>query len=175
MTTGLPAAASSAPAGPTLRDIHLPPPPSWWPPAPGWWCLAVLLLAALGWLTYRGLARRRDRRYRQVLLSLVDQVAVAHQGLSELAAALHALLRRAARALDRHADTQRGADWRATLARVPVDATVIDRLVAMEAAVYRPSAAADRDALLDATRQWLGAFADHARRTRRSSSTETRA
>lgn len=175
MTTGLPAAASSAPAGPTLRDIHLPPPPSWWPPAPGWWCLAVLLLAALGWLTYRGLARRRHRRYRQALLSLVDQVAAAHQGLSELAAALHALLRRAARGLDRHADTQRGADWRATLARVPVDATVIDRLVAMEAAVYRPSAAADRDALLDATRQWLGAFADHARRTRRSSSTETRA
>ncbi|MBP6325901.1 MAG: DUF4381 domain-containing protein, partial [Dokdonella sp.] len=23
--------------GPQLRDIHLPPDPSWWPPAPGWW------------------------------------------------------------------------------------------------------------------------------------------
>ena len=35
---------SAAPAGPDLRDIHLPPAPSWWPPAPGWWLLAFVLL-----------------------------------------------------------------------------------------------------------------------------------
>ena len=33
------------PPGPQLRDIHLPPAPSWWPPAPGWWVLAALLAA----------------------------------------------------------------------------------------------------------------------------------
>lgn len=174
MTIGLPASAASTPAGPSLRDIHLPPPPSWWPPAPGWWCLAVLVLAALGWLAYRQVARRRRRRYRQALLTLVDEAA-ALGSPTEQVAALHALLRRAARRLDRRADTQRGADWRATLARVPVDAAVIDRLVDMDVAIYRPSPVADQDALLDATRQWLGAFADQVQRMRRASPTEQRA
>ena len=34
-----------------LRDIHLPPEPSWWPPAPGWWLLAAILVAAIVVLT----------------------------------------------------------------------------------------------------------------------------
>lgn len=32
-----------------LRDVHLPPDPSWWPPAIGWWLVALLILLALGW------------------------------------------------------------------------------------------------------------------------------
>jgi len=40
-----------------LRDIHLPPPVSWWPPAPGWWLLLVMvILGCLGlWLLIRKL------------------------------------------------------------------------------------------------------------------------
>lgn len=35
-----------------LRDIHLPPPVSWWPPAPGWWGVLLLILLA-GYLIWR--------------------------------------------------------------------------------------------------------------------------
>ena len=43
----------TTPAGPVLRDIHLPPEPSWWPPAPGWWILFVLAMGVLGFMFYR--------------------------------------------------------------------------------------------------------------------------
>jgi hypothetical protein len=42
------------PAGPHLRDIHLPPPAGWWPLAPGWWILIGIALLLLTWLAWRG-------------------------------------------------------------------------------------------------------------------------
>ena len=37
-----------------LRDVHVPPAPSWWPPAPGWWLLAgVVVLVLLGIVAWR--------------------------------------------------------------------------------------------------------------------------
>lgn len=45
-----------------LRDIHVPEEPGWWPPAPGWWLLAVLVIAALVWLAWRGMQAHRRRR-----------------------------------------------------------------------------------------------------------------
>ncbi|HEU4670155.1 MAG TPA: DUF4381 family protein [Dyella sp.] len=163
----MPASAASAPAGPVLRDIHLPPPPSWWPPAPGWWLLALLLAVLAGWVVRRLIARRRHLRARAALVALVDDALAGTAGRpEEAAAALHALLRRAARRLDPEVDTQRGTAWRATLERVPVDATVIARLAELDALIYRPAPEFDRHALGDAVRQWLGALADQTRRGR---------
>ncbi len=44
-----------------LRDIHLPPAPSWWPPAPGWWVLFGMfcLVLFVACVTYRRVRRRR--------------------------------------------------------------------------------------------------------------------
>ena len=66
-----------------LRDIHLPAEPGWWPPAVGWWLLALLLAAALIWLTRRLAARWRRFRparraralYREISRDLNDGAA----------------------------------------------------------------------------------------------------
>ena len=44
-----------------LRDVHLPPDPSWWPPAPGWWLVVVLLLLGLTWIFMQLIRRYRKR------------------------------------------------------------------------------------------------------------------
>ena len=54
----------NAPSGPDLRDIHLPPAPSWWPPAPGWWLLAIVLLIAIAVGVWTLLRLWRERRWR---------------------------------------------------------------------------------------------------------------
>jgi Domain of unknown function (DUF4381) len=150
---------ATAPAqGPKLRDIHLPPDPSWWPPAPGWWMLAVLLFALLlvGVWLWR-LQQRKVRQSAQVLAEL-DRLMVKHQqdgDQATLASGLHQLLRRVARRHDALAIHQRGEAWRQTLARVPVDAVTLDRLLALDQAIYRPQLSFDHAAASAAVRQWL--------------------
>ena len=150
--------AAAAPTGPSLRDIHLPPQPSWWPPAPGWWILAALLLAALllgVWLWRRH--RRVIRQHGQVLLEL-ERLARQHQldgDQAALANGLHQLLRRVARRHDATATQQRGEAWRQTLARVPVDAATLQQLLTLEQAIYRPQSTLDHVAAVAAVRHWL--------------------
>ena len=57
-----------------LRDIHASAPVSWWPPAPGWWVLALLVLALLGWLGRRMLARLRVHQRRKQMLGWVEHL-----------------------------------------------------------------------------------------------------
>ncbi|NKJ21271.1 DUF4381 domain-containing protein [Dyella marensis] len=161
-------AATPPPDGPVLRDIHLPPDPSWWPPAPGWWMLAALLLIA-GALAWWLLRRRRLQRERiAAALAGIDALERAHaQQPQRLAAELHQLLRRAARAYDPAATHHRGDAWRRCLARIPVDATTLDRLIALEDAMFRPSTrSTDIADIAAATRRWL-ALALQPRRTKR--------
>ena len=148
--------------GPALRDIHLPPAPSWWPLAPGWWLLAALALLALiaaAWFWQR---HRRLQKRRRLLLGELEQLATCHVrdgNDAALAAALHQLLRRVARRHDEAAARQRGESWRQTLARVPVAAPVLDRLMALDQAIYRPQAKFDVPDTLAAARSWLQAAA----------------
>lgn len=153
------ASSSSSPAGPVLRDIHLPPPPSWWPPAPGWWLLALLILLALVlgiWRWSRRPARKpAQREWLMLELDQLRQHYNDNRDSAALASGLHQWLRRAALAHAPDAGKLRGDAWRSLLSRVPVDAAVVERLVGLEAAMYDPRAKLDADAAIDAARQWL--------------------
>ena len=76
-----------------LKDIHLPPTPSWWPPAPGWWLVALLLLAAISYGLIKW--RQRQQRLRPIKLALAELAQLdlntenpeeRHQVLQELSA-----------------------------------------------------------------------------------------
>jgi hypothetical protein len=153
----LSAPPTAAASGPLLRDIHLPPPPSWWPPAPGWWALAALcVLALLGaWLLLR--RSRRTHQARARVLAELDQLAARHaldHDDAALASGLHQLLRRVARRWDPASAQARGEAWHAAIARVPVDAATLQKLSALEQALYRPQPL-DVAATVDAVRRWL--------------------
>jgi len=158
MATAQHPASAAAAQGPLLRDIHLPPDPSWWPPAPGWWMLGGLLLLALLAAAWRWQRRRRTMRQRQHVLAELDRLMQQHgddDDHAALASGLHQLLRRVARRHDAAATQQRGEAWRQTLARVPVDAATLERLLALDQAIYRAPGSFDHVAASMAVRQWL--------------------
>lgn len=98
------------PADLPLRDIHLPPDPSWWPPAPGWWLLCLLLLIALFWAA-RALRGWLGRRRRAARLAAEFRRAAALPDPAARLAAISELLRRAARLRDPAAASLSGEDW----------------------------------------------------------------
>ena len=146
--------------GPVLRDIHLPPDPSWWPPAPGWWLLAALVLAstALGAWWWRRHARTARRR--QGVLDELARLRALHRADGDnarLLADLHQVLRRVASMREPQVARQDLAAWHATLARVPVNAATLQRLQQLDAALYRADSNLDIPQLLDAVETWLRA------------------
>ena len=104
----------NATAGPVLRDIHLPPAPSWWPPAPGWWIAAIVLLAAMAF-GIRALVRvARERRWRRRVLGELDRIAATHAAQPDdvrLAAEVSQLLRRASLLIEPEAAALHGDAW----------------------------------------------------------------
>ncbi|HWS27736.1 MAG TPA: DUF4381 domain-containing protein [Xanthomonadales bacterium] len=93
-----------------LRDIHLPPEPSWWPPAPGWWLLAMVLCLLAWHLTRLGLRHWRARQRRLALVAEFDSVLTLSGSAVQLAA-ISQLLRRAARSSDPAAASLVGSAW----------------------------------------------------------------
>lgn len=93
-----------------LRDIHLPPEPSWWPPAPGWWVLAALAIALLAFATWKLVRALRARARRRALAAEFERAAAISDPLARVAA-VSELLRRAARLHDPVAATLAGEDW----------------------------------------------------------------
>lgn len=91
-----------------LRDVHLPPYPSWWPLPLGWWLvLGVLALIVLALWSWRALRRRRERRWLQLFDTTVEDAA---PGTGQVAA-IAELLRRAARRRQAGAEHLQGQAW----------------------------------------------------------------
>ncbi|WP_286069681.1 DUF4381 family protein [Stenotrophomonas sp. 57] len=91
-----------------LRDVQLPPAPSWWPPAPGYLMiggvvlLVVLVLAVIGW--------QRRRRRQRWLQAFDQELATTTDATAELAV-IAGLLRRAARQAQPGSESLRDAAW----------------------------------------------------------------
>ena len=160
----------SAQPGPDLRDIHLPPDPSWWPPAPGWWLLAIVLLVLAVFATRTLLRAWRERRWRRRVAAELDRIAALHASQPDpvrLAADVSQLLRRAALLIEPSAAALHGEDWLAFLDRQfdegtagePVARFRTDTGRALNDAPYRrgddPATSVDAPALLGLARAWL--------------------
>lgn len=156
MTTPAMAISGQLAQGPILRGIHLPAEPSWWPPAPGWWLLAALLLVAvLACFLWWRRRRRAVRGRRRILLELDQLMGRYPDDPAARINALHQLLRRVARAHEPGAGQQHGEAWRQTLARVPVEATVLQQLLELDRLIYLPPSSHDEVATVAAVRVWL--------------------
>jgi hypothetical protein len=104
----------AAPAGPALRDIHLPAEPALWPPAPGWWLLAAIVVVLVAYGIHRLVRHvRRHRRHAQVLHELETIVGRwrADSDDVRLAADLSRFLRRLGRAVDPSSVAWEGRRW----------------------------------------------------------------
>lgn len=121
-----------------LRDVALPPSPSWWPPAPGWLMLITALLLLLGIVVF--IAQRRRRR-RQRWLQLFDQELQAAPGAAAELAAMASLLRRAARLGQPGSEALHDQAWWQRIDPKEALAEPQRRLLAEGA--YRPQVAAD--------------------------------
>lgn len=97
-----------APQSLPLRDVHLPPSPSWWPLAMGWWLVlaAVVLVLGAAWFWWWR-RRRQQRRWLAAFDAELQNTTTPAQRL----ATLSVLLRRAARSVDAQADRLQGEAW----------------------------------------------------------------
>ncbi len=143
-----------------LKDIHLPPAPSWWPPAPGWWLLGAVLVLVTLWIGWRALrAYRRRARLRRVLARL-DELERSYrpEHACEFVAAISALLRRVA--LARYPREQvaplSGREWLEFLDRHGGKGRFTDgpgKILAEGA--YRPDCRVDPHELAALAREWI--------------------
>ncbi len=145
-----------------LRDIHLPPPVSWWPPAPGWWAVLLILLAT-GLLARHFYRRRGMVHWDRIAgreLSLIRRRYEATRDAHMLVCALSTLLRRVCMSLypRRLVAGLTGERWLAFLdQQAGMDGFQHGTGRLLASAPYQPVAPADTEALLDLCASWLRA------------------
>ena len=70
-----------------LRDMHLPPPVSFWPPAPGWWIMIGLFLILCLCFVFFHLKTRRYSRLKREALRLIQKYESRFLGRQDAAQA----------------------------------------------------------------------------------------
>lgn len=144
------------PAGPVLRDIHMPPPASWWPLAPGWWIVLALVCAAAALLAWTGHRRRLPRRRWHAARRELQQLHARHgDDAAAYAAGVSQLLRRAARVRDPTLASLHGPAWHAAMRSLAGGQVAMQPLEALDGAMYRRDAVLDAAAATAAARAWL--------------------
>ncbi len=140
-----------------LKDIHLPPAPSWWPPAPAWWLLALLTIAVLA-VGCRWLRRLlRQRRYRRDAMQALQQLA-RQQPPSDMPARVNAVLKRTALAAYPGEQTAHlnGPEWVQFLtSRADLSAEHTTALTSLAEGPYRPAARSGANGLVAAAQAWV--------------------
>ncbi|MBH1529569.1 DUF4381 family protein [Stenotrophomonas maltophilia] len=91
-----------------LRDVQLPPAPSWWPPAPGYLMIGAVVVLVL--LVIAVVMWRRRRRRQHWLQQFDSELATTTDAAAELAA-IAGLLRRAARHAKPGSESLRDDAW----------------------------------------------------------------
>lgn len=91
-----------------LRDVQVPPAPSWWPPAPGYLMIGGVVLLLLVVAVFFWWQRRRRR---QRWLQLFDQELASTADAAAELAAIAGLLRRAARLAQPGSESLRDDAW----------------------------------------------------------------
>lgn len=132
-----------------LRDVQLPPSPSWWPPAPGWWLLFAALLIVL---SIAVALQWRRRRRRQHWLRLFDQTLAETGNAAAELAAIASLLRRAARRAQPGSEALHADAWWQRLD--PQDTLTAEQRNLLADGAYRPQVDAGEVAVL---RRWARA------------------
>ena len=82
-----------------LKDIHMPPPISFWPPAPGWYValiFSLFLLFFLGYFLYKKHSGGRAKRKALALLEVYGGEYETHQNAALTSAQISQLLKRVA-------------------------------------------------------------------------------
>ncbi|MDA5342566.1 DUF4381 family protein [Stenotrophomonas maltophilia] len=129
-----------------LRDVQLPPAPSWWPPAPGYLMIGAAVLLLLSVVAFVWWQRRRRRQ--RWLQQFDRELAACTDGAAELAA-IAGLLRRAARQARPGSESLRDDAW---WQRVDPQGTLSDaRRSLLAEGAYRPRVDANEAA---AVRSW---------------------
>lgn len=121
-----------------LRDVALPPSPSWWPPAPGWLMLIGAVLLLLGIVVF--IRERRRRRRKRWLQQFDRELQAAPTSAAELAA-IAGLLRRAARLAQPGSEALHDQAWWQRID--PKDDLGEPQRRLLAEGAYRPQVAAD--------------------------------
>ncbi len=145
-----------------LKDIHTPTGVAIWPLPIGWWLALLLLVVLMGLLRYW--YKHRQPRYKKTALRELKHgyhIYQTHQDTAQFIQTVSQLIRRVALVafIPEQVAGLTGKAWLSFLDKTGnTDAFTHGAGKVLSVAPYQPTPMADIDALMDATRRWLGAI-----------------